>query len=73
MDARPNTTSTNPAIFSSKNWSRRRLPPTNAAPTPSATKSAMKPRTKGMLETTTRRAIPGSPSRSADTADTADR
>ena len=34
---------------------------------------AENPRTNGMLETTTRRAVPGRPSSSAFTADTADR
>ena len=43
------------------------------APTPSATKTAVKPSTNGMLASTTRRAEPRSPSRSASTAETAER
>jgi hypothetical protein len=44
-----------------------------AAPTPSSTKNAVKPRTNGMLEATTRRDVPGCPSLSASTAETAER
>ena len=40
---------------------------------PSATKTAVKPSTNGMLASTTRRADPRSPSRSASTAETAER
>ena len=40
---------------------------------PSSTKKAVKPRTKGTLATTTRRAFPGWPSLSASTAETAER
>ena len=73
MNAKPTTTSTNPAIFSSRNWSDSTRPPTSAAPTPSSTKNAVNPRTNGMLAATTRRPVPGSPSLSASIADTADR
>jgi hypothetical protein len=73
MNASPNTTRTNPAICSSRNWSRNRLPPSSDAPTPRATKTAVNPRTNGMLDATTRRAVPGRPSSSALTAETADR
>src|SRR6185503_3742745 len=73
MNARPKTTRTKPEICSSRNWLRRRLPPTSDAPTPRRTKTAVSPSTKGTLETTTRRAVPGRPSSSALTAETADR
>jgi hypothetical protein len=73
MKASPNTTSTKPATSSSRNWSRNRLPPRSDAPTPRSTKNAVKPRTNGMLDATTRRAVPGRPSSSADTAETVDR
>ena len=73
MNASPNTTRTKPAIRSSRNWSPRIRPPTSAAPTPSSTKNAVKPTTNGTLPVTTRRAVPGCPSRSASTAETADR
>src|SRR3990170_4021867 len=73
MNASPKMTRTKPATFSSRNWSAKRRPPTSAAPTPSSTKNAVKPSTNGKLARTTRRAVPGCPSRSASTADTADR
>ena len=73
MNASPKTTSTKPETCSSRNWSRKSPPPRSAAPTPSATKTAVKPSTNGMLATTTRRAVPGWPSRSASTAETAER
>ena len=47
--------------------------PNAAAEAPSTTKTTVKPSTKGRLATTTRRAIPGSPSRFASTAEIADR
>ena len=40
---------------------------------PSATKTTVKPRTKGRLASATRRATPGCPRRSASTAETAER
>jgi hypothetical protein len=73
MNASPKTTSTKPATFSSRNWSPRRLPPMSDAPTPRRTKKTVKPTTKGMLATTTRLDVPGCPSLSASTADTAER
>src|SRR5919106_520634 len=59
MNARPTTTRTKPAIFSSRNWSEKTRSPRSAAPTPSSTKTVVKPRTKGTLETTTRRGVHG--------------
>ena len=73
MNASPKTTSTKPATRSSRNWSPSTRPPTSAAPTPRSTKNAVKPATNGMLAATTRRAVPGSPSRSASTAEIAER
>ena len=73
MKARPNTTSTKPETCSRRNWLRKRLPPSRDAPTPSRTKIDVNPSTNGMLDTTTRRAVPGRPSSSASTAETADR
>src|SRR5687768_11025495 len=73
MKARPNTTRTKPAMRSSRNWSPRIRPPTSAAPTPSSTKNAVNPSTNGTLPVITRLAVPRSPSRSASTAETADR
>ena len=59
MNASPKTTRTKPAIRSSRNWSRKSPAPISWAPTPSATKTAVKPSTNGMLASTTRRAEPG--------------
>ena len=73
MNASPKTTSTKPATRSSRNWSPRIRPPTSAAPTPRSTKNAVKPTTNGTLPVSTRRAVPGWPSRSASTAETAER
>ena len=73
MKTSPKTISTNPAICSSRNWFRRSEPPIAAAPAPSPTKTAVKPSTNGTLARTTRSADPGSPRRSASTAETADR
>ena len=47
--------------------------PIAAAPAPSATKTAVKPRMNGMLATTTLRAVPCCPSRPASTLDSAER
>ncbi len=73
MNASPKTTRTNPETFSSRRRLGTSRPPTSAAPTPSRTKKAVNPSTNGMLDTTTRRAVPRSPSRSASTAETAER
>ena len=74
MKASPNTTRTKPEIFSSRNWSRKSEPPTSEPPRRrAATNTAVNPSTNGTLAATTRRAVPGWPSRSASTADTADR
>ena len=73
MNASPKTTSTKPATRSSRNWSPKTRPPTSAAPTPRSTKNVVNPTTNGTLPVRTRRAVPGWPSRSASTAETADR
>ena len=49
MKASPKTTSTKPEMRSSRNWLRKRPSPTSWAPTPSRTKTAVNPSTKGML------------------------
>ena len=67
MNTSPKTIRTKPAICSSRNWFRGIERPTAAAPAPSRTKTAMRPATNGRLARTTRRAAPGSPSRSAST------
>jgi hypothetical protein len=70
-NARPSTTSTNPAI------SVCALPdtvlPIAAAPAPSTTKTTVKPRMNGRLATTTRRALPRSPRRPVSTLEIAER
>ena len=73
MKTSPNTIRTKPATCSSRNWLRVIESPTAAAPAPSRTKTETSPATKGRLETTTRRAAPGSPRRSASTDETAER
>ena len=73
MNTSPKTIRMKPAICSSRNWLRVIESPTAAAPAPSRTKTATSPATNGRLATTTRRAAPGSPSRSASTDDTAER
>ena len=73
MKANPKTTRTKPATRWSRNWLLRNPAPMSWAPMPSATKTAVKPSTNGMLASTTRRADPRSPSRSASTAETAER
>ena len=60
MKTSPNTIRTKPATCSSRNWLRVIESPTAAAPAPSRTKTETSPATKGRLETTTRRAAPGS-------------
>ena len=73
MNASPKTIRMKPATCSSRNWLRVNESPIAAAPAPSKTKNVTSPATNGRLETTTRRAAPGSPSRSASTDDTAER
>src|SRR5829696_5086646 len=73
MNTSPNTIRTKPAICSSRNWFRVIERPTAAAPAPRSTNTATRPATNGTLATTTRRAAPGSPSRSASTDEIAER
>src|SRR5215469_14995874 len=73
MKASPNKTTTNPATACTRvEFSETELP-TSPAPAPSATKRAVNPATNGRLPIKTRRVVPGSPSRPASTAETADR
>ncbi len=70
-NARPSTTSTNPATSVWRSLSS--TPPTAAAAAPSTTKTTVNPSAKGTLATTMRRATPRSPRRSTSTAETAER
>jgi hypothetical protein len=71
MKPSPKTTRTKPATAS---WLRGPITSAiAAAAAPSATKTTVKPARNGRLATTTRRAVPGWPSREASTADTAER
>ena len=71
MKPSPTTIRMNPAISFCARFEKRL--PIAAAPAPSRTKTIVNPRTNGMLARTTRAAVPGSPSRRASTAETADR
>src|SRR5205823_14414318 len=71
MKASPKTTRISPAI-SDRRAGASTLP-IPAAPAPRATKTTVNPSMNGRLPRSTRRATPGSPSRSASTAETADR
>ena len=73
MNASPNTTRTNPATFSSRNWSPNRRPPTSAAPTPSSDEDRGEAEDERDAREDDARAVPGWPSRSASTAETAER
>ena len=70
-NARPSTTRMNPATWMRAGPERR--VPIAAAPAPSTTKTTVKPRMKGRLETTTRRAVPRWPSCPASTLESAAR
>ena len=71
MNASPKTTTTKPAISCCEVVESN--PPAAATPVPSATKTAVKPRTNGMLETTTWREALRSARRAGSTAETAER
>src|SRR5204862_3792906 len=73
MKASPKTTTMKPATACTRVEFSETESPTRPAPAPSATNSAVNPATNGRLPINTRRVVPGSPSRPASTAETAER
>jgi len=73
MKASPKTTTMKPATACTRVEFSETALPTRPAPAPSATKSTVNPATNGRLARKTRLVVPGSPSRPASTAETADR
>src|SRR4029079_16096280 len=72
-NASPKTTTTKPATACTRVEFSETALPTSPAPAPSATKSTVNPATNGRLARKTRLVVPGSPSRPASTAETAER